>query len=366
MRAPDPGREPFPVCAPVIIERMGDDFGKSDIQKLFDDRTGLVTQAELTDAGIGRGAVRHLLDTGRWQRVLQGVYAVSSGPLTRTMVLEAALLYGGGAAMLSHRTAAEIWGMLPVDDTAPVHITVPVGKSALPQRATVRAAGPKAKLPVSKPSASLHPGVAVHRSRAHAHIGVDARLPRTTKVDTALDLATAQPSPREAYLSLISTVTNAGLRVHDVRRRLEERPPFRYRGPLAEAVMLLADGVQSVLEYHYAIDVERAHALPVATRQAPTVVDGRTLYEDCTYDGAGCPLTVRLDGRWAHSMAEVVFRDRRRDNAAELAGRARLVFGYQEVASSPCQVAREVETVLTRLGWVRDVPNPCECRARFR
>lgn len=365
MRAPDPGREPFPVSPSVIIERMGD-FGRSDVQRLFDDRTGLVTQGELTASGIGRGAVRHLLDTGRWQRVLQGVYAVSSGPLTRTMVLEAALLYGGGAAMLSHRTAAEVWGMLPVDDAAPVHITVPVGKSALSQRPTFRAPGRKAKLPVSKPAARLHPGVVVHRSRAHAHIGIDGHLPRTTKVDTALDLATAQPSPREAYLSLIATVTNAGLRLHEVRRRLEERPPFRYRVPLADAVALLADGVQSVLEYHYAVDVEQAHALPVANRQSPVVVDGRTLYEDCTYDDAGCPLTVRLDGRWAHSMREVAFRDRRRDNAAELAGRARLVFGYKEVASSPCEVAEEVETVLARLGWIRDVPNPCGCGARFR
>ncbi len=39
---------------------MGDDFGKSNVQRLFDDRTGLVTQAEPTEAGIGRGAVRHL------------------------------------------------------------------------------------------------------------------------------------------------------------------------------------------------------------------------------------------------------------------------------------------------------------------
>jgi enoyl-CoA hydratase/carnithine racemase len=46
-----------------------------------------------------------------------------------------------------------------------------------------------------------------------------------------------------------------------------------------------------------------------------------TLWEDAVYDQCGVPLTVRLDGRM-HVLAHVAFRDRRRDNAAELAGRS--------------------------------------------
>ncbi len=344
---------------------MGDNGESRGLQELFDDRSGLVTQTRLTSLGVGRGRVRHLLDTGRWQRVLQGVYSATNGPLTRSMIFEAALLYGGDAAILSHRTAAEEWGMSPIDDTEPVHITVPVGRSALSQRPTIRRAGAKSNLPVPHPNSVVHPGVVVHRSRAHAHIAVDRRPPCTTKADTALDLATAQATAHDAYFSLIATVTNGSIRLLDVRRRLEERPPYRYRRALEGAVALLADGVQSVLEYHYAVDVEKAHGLPSATRQEPIVVDGRTLYEDCVYDGSGLPLTVRLDGRRVHSMREVAFRDRRRDNAAELAGRARLVFGYEEVTRSPCEVAREVATVLTRLGGERHVLNPCDRCARF-
>ncbi|MBS9374227.1 type IV toxin-antitoxin system AbiEi family antitoxin domain-containing protein [Rhodococcus sp. B50] len=289
---------------------MGEAQGH-DLQHLFDTRSGLVTQTHLSRLGVGRGQVRHLLDTGRWQRVLQGVYAVSSGPLTRTMMLEAALLYGGDAAILI-----------------------------------------------------VHPGVVVHRSRAYAHIAVHRNPPRTTKADTALDLATAENTARDAYTSLIGSVTNGNIRLIDVRRRLEERPPYRYRRALADAVALLADGVQSVLEYRYAVDVEKAHGLPSALRQGPVTVDGRTLYGDCMYDSSGYALTVRLDGRRVHSMREVAFRDRRRDNAAELAGRARLVFGYEEVVRSPCAVAGEVATVLTRLGWVRE-KGACGACARF-
>lgn len=77
------------------------------------------------------------------------------------------------------------------------------------------------------------------------------------------------------------------------------------------------------------------------------MVDGYTLWEDAVYDNLGVPLTVRLDGRAYHSHPEVAFRDRRRDNAAELAGRARLVFGWRDLREDACGAAREVLTVLT-------------------
>ena len=73
--------------------------------------------------------LRNFLDRGEWQRVLQGVYAVTAGPLTREMILNAAWLYGGPQAILSHDTAAEEWGMRRIDADKPVHVTVPYGKS---------------------------------------------------------------------------------------------------------------------------------------------------------------------------------------------------------------------------------------------
>jgi hypothetical protein len=118
------------------------------------------------------------------------------------------------------------------------------------------------------------------------------------------------------------------------------------------------DGVQSVLEELYAVEVEEAHGLPPGRRQAPYAVDGVTLFEDVVYDGVGVPLTVRLDGR-THLVNSVAFRDRRRDNAAELAGRSRLTFGWRDLSADPCGGAVEVADVLRRRGWSgRPVPCP--------
>jgi hypothetical protein len=59
----------------------------------------------------------------------------------------------------------------------------------------------------------------------------------------------------------------------------------------------------------------------------PHVVDGPILYGDVDYSPTGVPLIVRLDGQQYHSAQQSRFRDRRRDNAAELADRPRLVYG---------------------------------------
>lgn len=295
---------------------------------------GVFSIGQLRGLGVTKAELAAHVDGHRWQQVLRGVYATFTGPLPRPAKLSAALLYGAGWAVLSHRTAAEEWGLLPVVD-GPVHITVPYRCSALSQP----------------------PLVIVHRSRAFPHIAIDGDPPLTGRADTVIDLAVAQPSPREAMRTVTAMLTTGRVSLLAFRERLENRPPRRYRRALEDAVRRIAGGVQSVLEEAYAVDVEEAHGLPTPRRQAPFVVDGRTLYEDVVYDDVGVRLTVRLDGR-THLLADVARRDRRRDNAGEVEGRSRLSFGWAEISSDPCGAAREVATVLHRGGW-RGVLRPC-------
>jgi hypothetical protein len=298
-------------------------------QQLVRDQHGLLDTDQLRLLDIAPAVVVANLAAQRWRRVLPRIYATFTGPLTRAARITAALLYGGPQAVLSHVTAAEEWRMQRDDPVAPVHITVPYGCSA-----------------VSQP-----PSVAVHRSRAFPYLVVVTDPPRTSKADTVLDLATSEPDARAAMRRFVALATRGRVPVRELQWRLEERRPRRYGKALADALRLLADGVQSALEQRYACDVESAHALPTGQRQQPLVVDGRTLWEDVTYDPIGIPLTIRLDGRAFHDAPEVAFRDRRRDNAAELAARHRLVYGWDEVTSDPCGVAAEVATVLNRAGW---------------
>ncbi|MEU7817562.1 hypothetical protein, partial [Pseudonocardia sp. NPDC049154] len=295
---------------------------------------GVVDTTQLAEFGFTRSAITAQVDAGRWVWTLPRVYSTRTGPLTRDAAVVAALLYGGPTAVLSHRTAAEEWGLVRRQE-GPVHLTVPYGASALTQEGRV----------------------VVHRSRAFDHLVVPTTPRRTGRADTAIDLAVEEPDARSARRTLIALMTGGRLRPVDVEVRLDERRPRRYVRALRSAVDAVRHGVQSALEDLYAVEVEQAHGLPAPRRQAPVRVDGVILYEDVVYDTVGVPLTVRLDGR-THLQDGVAFRDRRRDNAAELAGQSRLVFGWDETNADPCGVAHDIATVLRRLGW-RGEPTRC-------
>lgn len=289
---------------------------------------GIVTRAQLRSSGHTPSDVRANIDAGRWRIVLPGVVATFTGALSRQAKLRAALLYGGENAVLSHRTAAEEWRLVPTTD-GPVEITVPYSNSAISQPALV----------------------VVHRSRKLEHTVVKTNPPRTRLADTIIDCATAQATSREATNTIVDLVGRSRVTMSEMDARVGLRPPFRHRAAIRRGLALARNGLMSALEVEYLENVEDLHGLPRGNRQTPFEVDGKTLWEDVTYDSDGAEVTVRLDGRATHAMAGVAFRDRRRDNAAEVADRARLVYGWQDVRNSPCQVAAEVRMILIRESW---------------
>lgn len=342
----------MPKCSRWSEERLSP--GRHDEWRaLLRAQHGVVHVRQLRAFSISRGVIQANLDAQRWRRVLRGVYATFTGPLNYAAKVAAALLYGGPSAVLSHRTAAQAWqtggnrhgphtddaGVGEADDggeSGAVDITVPYGHSAISQPPLVR----------------------VHRSRAMRYVTSRSYPERTTRVATLVDTAVAQPDASAAATRLITLAGRWPVPVRRLWRHLERRPPYRYRRALNQAVRLVAGGIHSALEHEYHQRVEVAHGLPEGRRQQPVTVDGRTLYEDVTYDHLGAPLTVRTDGRTWHATPGVAFRDRRRDNAAELAGRSRLIYGWNEVRHDPCAVASEIATILQR----HDVSfNPTSC-----
>ena len=74
----------------------------------------VVTWAALQAAGIGNRAVEHRVAIGRLYRRHTGVYLLEPpGRADRLTLLTAAVAACGPGALLSHRSAAELWGMRP-------------------------------------------------------------------------------------------------------------------------------------------------------------------------------------------------------------------------------------------------------------
>jgi hypothetical protein len=293
------------------------------------EQSDVVTLEQLIDRGFTERGVESQVRAGRWQRLHRGVYVLHNGPISVEARRVGALLACRGGAMLSHETAGELWNMVPVDRERPIHATVPYG------RAAVRA-----------------DGLQLHRSRAFAHIGApDAVPPRTNREHTLLDLAVAAPSPTEATRLVHELAVAHRIHASVLERATELRRPAKHRRAITDAVTLLREGIDSMLELRYREDVERAHGLPIGQRQEPVMVDGHRRLEDVAYDMPAGRAIVRLDGYFSHADKLTALTDRRRSVAAALASSIAVPYGWTEVTTMPCRTAREVWTIIRAIGW---------------
>jgi hypothetical protein len=302
----------------------------------LDAQSGIADRSQVRRAGFSRRAVAHRLKSGEWRRMHQGVYATFTGQTQREAKLWAALRRAGPGAMLSHETAAEVHG-LSDKPAAKINITVPAGRHPARHR------------PI--------PGVVIHRSDQSRPARLpDWKLPRTRIEDTVLDLVAMARTFDEAY-SWISRALSAKLvSVETLREAMSARSRIRWRAWLNDALADAGDGAYFPLERRYARDVERAHGLPRAQRQARRVIGGKTHDKDNWYADYG--LCVELDGPTYHQNDQVRL-DKRRDNL-NLAVDAVQTYRFSpvDVTERACESAAMVAESLRRNGW-EGQPHPC-------
>jgi predicted transcriptional regulator of viral defense system len=95
------------------------------IWDLVNQQHGVVTRRQLLDRGLSPQGIQHRIRKGRLYRVGQGVYTVGRPTLGLHGRWMAAVLGGGPGAVLSHRSAAALWGICP-NPGDPISITVPI------------------------------------------------------------------------------------------------------------------------------------------------------------------------------------------------------------------------------------------------
>jgi very-short-patch-repair endonuclease len=86
---------------------------------------GVIAVRQLRDAGLDKHRVRHRVRTGRLHPIHRGVYAVGHEHFSQESRWMAAVLAGGKGAVVSHRSAASLWGLLPDPTASRVEISVP-------------------------------------------------------------------------------------------------------------------------------------------------------------------------------------------------------------------------------------------------
>jgi very-short-patch-repair endonuclease len=251
---------------------------------------GVVSRAKLLALGLTKDALRRRVERRRLLRVREGVYAVGHEGLTDDSRRLAAVLACGPDALLSHRAAAELHGLL--SSSPQFDVTVP-------RHARARA------------------GVAVHRSRSitPADRALIRRIPVTTIARTLVDLADVLDDQR-----LARAVHEADVRrVFDLRaiERVQERVPGR-QGRHRLTRVLAAYRPEPRFTRSRAerrlLELCERHGLPKP--QTNIVIAGHEV--DAYW--ADADLVVEVDGREAHLTRRSFREDRARDRRLSTLG----------------------------------------------
>jgi len=299
-------------------DSTGDGSVEGAVFALAAPQHGVVTRSQLLAAGFTRAMVASRLDSGRLRKLHRGVYVLGSlqGPLEPDRAREmAAVLASGAGAVLSHRSAAWLWGVLPrPGPAAPVDVTVPAR------------------------SRTRRPGIQIHRSLGlspHDTTRVDG-VPVTTPVRTLRDLSLvvgARDLDRAA-----ARLERRGL----IGSTELEALPARHRGRpgarLLRAALPCGEGpalTRSTAEERF-LDLVRSGRLP--RPRTNVVVRGHEV--DFLWPVE--KLVVEVDGFAFHSSRRSFENDRRRD--AELAAA-----GMRVVRVTWRQIVREPDATLVRV-----------------
>ena len=132
---------------------------------------GVVARRQLLDLGLTAKAIRHRVKTGRLHPVRTGVYVVGRPQLGREGRWMAAVLACGPAALLSHRSAAALWGF---GEETPGVIDISLCRHGEARRPGIRS----------------HDRAGLWNRDLGTHLGI----PVTRPVRTFLDLATVTGS----------------------------------------------------------------------------------------------------------------------------------------------------------------------------
>ncbi|MEA2716660.1 MAG: hypothetical protein QOI99_977 [Actinomycetota bacterium] len=106
------------------------------VARLASRQRSLITHAQVVGLGGTPAMIHTRLASGRWILVGRGIYRLGGAPVTWHQRALAACLVAGPGAVVSHRSAAVVWGVSGFRP-GPLEITVPEGRSTRNVLATV-------------------------------------------------------------------------------------------------------------------------------------------------------------------------------------------------------------------------------------
>jgi hypothetical protein len=291
---------------------------------------GVVGARQLYALGLSADQVAGRARAGWLHRVHRGVYAVGHSRLSRRGRWMAAVLACGPGAVLSHLTAALLWGLRPPHaasgGTRPIDVTIPTS------------AGRTSRV-----------GIRIHRAPGLSDSETSRRdgLPVTSPARTILDLA--RVLPRRSLERAIDE--GERLRLCGVAELEAIATVHSGQGPTGSAAAALAAVLsshavgstltRSELEERF-LALCRERGLPAPLVNAPLF--GLTV----DFHWPTESVVVEVDGHESHGTRRAFQDDRDRDSLLAAHGVRTLRFTWWDVTARPAVVADRLKRVLGR------------------
>jgi very-short-patch-repair endonuclease len=269
---------------------------------------GVVSRAQLLEAGIGPGAIATRIKRHQLHKLHRGVYAVGHTalvPLAREM---AAVLACGPGAVLSHRSAAWLWRLLELEWEL---LEVTVGRSN-----------------------RRRPGLRIHRSRSLCPQDVVTHrgIPVTSPTRTLLDLAAVAPDrhlERAFDEAITQRLATPGSLHAAVDRAQGHHGSGRLRALLARSEEPALTRSEAEERFLSLVRQARLPAPRVNAQVAGHLVD--FLWPDSGW-------VVEIDGYRFHSSRVAFERDRLRDAELNAAGFRVIRITWRQLIEEPVAV----------------------------
>jgi Transcriptional regulator, AbiEi antitoxin len=318
VREGDSARVDHPWCVDGDIRRQSTTRGLDRaVFELARRQHGVFGRGQLVELGLSAEAIDHRVRSGRLQLVHRGVYAL--GPVQSKLAhWMAAALAGGSGAVLSHRSAAELWE-LTSGFSGPIHLTVS--------------------------SKRRRPGILLHRSSVPDDERTEVEgIPVTTVPRTILDCAPAMTERRLERLINEADV----LRLYDrlslptLLHRYPRRPGSRalWRGLSKRnggSTYTRSDLEELLIELADEIGLRRPETNVVLE------IDGETFEIDALWRAER--VAVELDSREFHLTPLAFERDRQRDRKLSVAGWRPVRITWWQITRERAAVGRDLITM---------------------
>jgi len=296
-----------------------------EVGRLVVAQNGVVTLGQLEALGLTEDTVTKRVARGRLHRIHQAVYSLTPKVMTERGRFMAAVLACGPGAVLSHRSAAYLWGLVDSWEE-PIDVTAPNRRGRSPD------------------------GVAAHRDGSLQPIDTTTLhgIPCTTVARTILDFAGVEPEWRVrkavGEAEVLRILDKAKLRAL-LKRSRRRRGVARLR-LILDSIHPQTKRTRSELERLFLGMCARGSVPEPEVNVWLLAPNGKRYQADFLWRDQW--LIVEADSRRFHDTYSAFVEDRKRQQQLELAGWRVSRCTWEEVEREPRRLAITVKGLISR------------------